>query len=253
MSSPADREPEGDREPGRDREPEDAQKPEGDRARLFVALELPPGIRALLSGWTGAGPGGLEGLRPVAPDSLHATLCFIGERSLTDVERIVRACRVVETSPAVELQLDAVLWLPSRRPRVLAVGLAECSGTLAALRAALVERLAEAGLVRPDRRAFLAHVTVARVRSRGPELRAAIRAPDPVRFTADSVTLFRSLPGSAPGRYEALATVRLSGCAGSTPTVAPQRRGVDADGRSAAARGRAERPVRGPVRDRVQD
>jgi 2'-5' RNA ligase len=62
----------------------------------------------------------------------------------------------------------------------------------------------------PERRAFLAHVPVARVR-RGARVRAAERpGPDRLEMRADRVTLFRSRLERAGARYEPLATVRLA-------------------------------------------
>lgn len=190
--------------------PPDAGRPAaaGERLRLFVALDLPESVRTRLSGWARAVPGTLAGVRPLRPESLHVTLCFIGERPAHELPRLVEACRVAAAAPALTLELTEALWLPRRRPRVVAVGLVEPTGALAALQAALSERLEAGGFVAPEPRPFLAHVTVARVRSdvRSP---AALPAPEPMHFVADSVTLLRSALHSGPAHYEPLATVRL--------------------------------------------
>jgi 2'-5' RNA ligase len=46
--------------------------------RLFVALELPGGVRDALAAWATQVTGGDEALRAVAPGALHLTLAFLG-------------------------------------------------------------------------------------------------------------------------------------------------------------------------------
>ncbi|MGH2874073.1 MAG: 2'-5' RNA ligase family protein, partial [Solirubrobacteraceae bacterium] len=110
------------------------------RVRLFVALELPADTRSLLTAWAGGVVAALPGVRPVATESLHATLVFIGARPAAAVDAIAVACReaVAPLSPTVPAPvLGEAVWLPRRRPRVLAVALVEPSGALTALQAAL--------------------------------------------------------------------------------------------------------------------
>ena len=185
---------------------------EAERARLFVALELPPATREELSGWSRARVGGVEAARPVRPESLHVTLCFLGQRPVSDVPGIAAASRTaVAGSPAPRLRVQDVLLLPPRRPRVLALALAEIDGDrLARAQAALAGALVHAGYYAPERRRFLAHVTVARVVARLPRS-LDLSPPDPAPFAGDRVTLFRSRLGSGPARYEPLDTVVLAG------------------------------------------
>jgi 2'-5' RNA ligase len=180
-----------------------------DSVRLFVALELPAAVRGALSDWAREHAGGLAGLRLVDPESLHVTLCFLGSRPSAEVDGIAAACHTaVSRLPAAELVVGHALWLPPRRPRVLTVKLAD-DGHLAAIQSALADALSEGGVYTPERRPFLAHVTVARVhresRPRGGEL----PAPEPMRFTGTRVTLFRSRLGQGPARYEALSSIEL--------------------------------------------
>jgi len=183
-----------------------------DRARLFVALELPAEIRGALYGWAREHAAGVGRLRLVEPESLHVTLCFLGSRPATEVDEIAARCRDATSGhPPATLTVGDALWLPPRRPRVLTVALADQGDDrLAAVQAALSGALAGGGFYEPETRPFLAHVTVARVqrdaRIRSPEL----PAPDAMRFTAATVTLFRSRLGRGPARYEALASVTLS-------------------------------------------
>jgi RNA 2',3'-cyclic 3'-phosphodiesterase len=179
------------------------------RARLFVALELPAEVRRALAAWTRERTAGMERLRPVALESLHVTLCFLGSRPMAEIEQIATACRAVAALPAPELVLGDALWLPPRRPRVLTVELAEQEPRLAAVQSALARALADGGFYEPENRPFLAHATVARVAREARPRRGELPAPERAHFTADRVTLYQSRLGRGPAHYEALSTVEL--------------------------------------------
>jgi 2'-5' RNA ligase len=180
--------------------------------RLFVAAELPPPVVAALTGWRPA----LDAVRPVAPESLHLTLAFLGERSAAEASAAAEVVRSV-AAPVGQLALGAARWLPPRRPRVLAVEVEDGGGGLGALQAAVVAGLEEAIGFVPERRRFLAHVTVGRVRSGGG---AAARpgsggdlpaVPRGAPFALAALTLMRSrLGGQRPARYEPVERVALS-------------------------------------------
>jgi 2'-5' RNA ligase len=178
-------------------------------ARLFAALELPSAVRAQLADFGRAAAGNDAALRPVGEESLHLTLAFLGHRALEEVDPAREAVRGVQAL-APPLALGRALWLAPRRPHVLTVALEESNGTLAALRADVVDRLAEALPWRPEERPFRPHVTVARVR-RGwqPRVRDLPEAPQ-ASFSGEAVVLFRSHLGGGPARYEALERVALS-------------------------------------------
>jgi len=178
--------------------------------RLFVAAELPEPVVTALTAWRPR----IDGVRPVAAEALHLTLAFLGERTAQEAEAAAGVVRTV-AAPVEGLALGRPRWLPPRRPRVLAVEVADRSGTLAALQAAVVSGLGEAIGFAPERRAFLAHVTVGRVRSgarvRGDVALPAVEAGEP--FALAALTLMRSRLGGGSGgaaAYEALERVALS-------------------------------------------
>lgn len=182
-----------------------------ERARLFVALELPDHARGTLVRWRDEAVemSGSDRLRPVAAESLHVTLCFLGWCSLDDVEAIAAACRAAAARPAARLALGRAVWLPRRRPGALAVELDDAGERLGAVQAALAEGLASGGWYEPEQRPFYAHVTVARVR-KGTRIRGTeLAAPEPLRFAGEVVTLFRSRLVRSGARYEPLASVHL--------------------------------------------
>lgn len=186
-----------------------------ERARLFVALALPEQVRAALGQWQSDRLAGLvSSLRMTAADDLHVTLCFLGSQPVSEITEIAGVLSALSGSERPVLTVGAPIWLPPRRPGVLAVELEDHDGALGRLQASLAGLLEARGFYEPERRPFRAHVTVARAR-RGARVRATdVPPPAPIGFAGEDVELIRSRLGSAGARYERLAAVRLSGCAG---------------------------------------
>jgi RNA 2',3'-cyclic 3'-phosphodiesterase len=177
-------------------------------ARLFVALELPGPVRARLAAFGHAAADADDGLRAVGDQALHGTLAFLGHRDEADLGPAAEAVRGVGTA-APRLALGDPLWLAPRRPHVLTVALDDVDGTLAGLRATVVERLAAALEWEAESRPFRPHVTVARVR-RGARVRRDLPDAPQATFAGEAVTLFRSHLGRGPARYEAVERVALT-------------------------------------------
>ncbi|MFL5859723.1 MAG: RNA 2',3'-cyclic phosphodiesterase [Solirubrobacteraceae bacterium] len=182
----------------------------GERARLFVALDLPAHVRSALHGWGGEHVGGMPRLRLVEPASLHVTLCFLGSRPVGEVDAIVAACATVSGLPQAPLALGDALWLPPRRPRVLTVELADEQAHLTAVQSTLARALQDGGFYQPEKRPFLAHVTVARVQRQSRPRRESLPPPEPLQFTGTTVTLYQSRLGPGPAHYQALSSVSLA-------------------------------------------
>ena len=197
--------------PGGPARPEDhsAGGDRTERARLFVALELPERVRDPLVSWRSAALEGVRGLRALPSDHLHVTLCFLGWQPVSQIEAVAEACGALNGTGPPTLALDEALWLPPRRPRVLAVRLQEDLGRLTAIQSELSALLQNGGWYEPERRPYLAHVTVARAGRSGRVASSPLPAPPPLSFAAPRLTLFRSrlTPGGA--RYEALARIEL--------------------------------------------
>jgi RNA 2',3'-cyclic 3'-phosphodiesterase len=176
------------------------------RARLFVALELPAGPRQQLAAWAGdiAHSAG-RAVRPVELQNLHVTLCFLGYQPETEIPAIAAACEAATTAGQIPLALEDTIWLPPRRPRVLAVRLVDVGRVLEPLQRRLSKSLADAGWYEPERRAYLPHVTVARVRGDA-RLRRLDLPPLPAveQFAGAAVALMRSHLGRGGARYEAV-------------------------------------------------
>jgi 2'-5' RNA ligase len=186
-----------------------ASRPAPERARLFVALELPATVREALHGWSSGWAGAARGLRLVRAEDLHVTLCFLGSQEEGQIGPVLSACQAVAGRPAASLRVGEAIWLPPRRPRVLAVGLEDPGGELAAAQATLSEALAAGGWYVPERRSFLVHVTVARV-GRGAALPSELPPlPSVGTFPGTRVVLYRSRLGRGGARYEPLGAVAL--------------------------------------------
>jgi RNA 2',3'-cyclic 3'-phosphodiesterase len=180
-----------------------------EHVRLFVALELPDQIREGLIGWRQGVLQDLRGVRAVAPEALHVTLCFLGWRLGSEIEAIAAACQPVSSRPRPRLSLSVALWLPARRPRVLAVEVHDTDGALAETQGVLSRELQAGGWYLPELRPFMAHVTVGRV-ARGVRVGAVELPPPPeLSFEASTVTLFLSRLGAGGARYEPLTRVLL--------------------------------------------
>jgi 2'-5' RNA ligase len=177
-----------------------------------VALELPAGARETLEQWRSTAVPRGRGLRLVDPAALHVTLCFLGWRLAHEVMDIGAACAAaVGGWGPLELSLGGALWLPERRPRVLAVRIEDASDALIELQGSLSRELSGGGWYAPEPRPFLGHVTVARV-PRGARARAVkLPGPPATRFLADRVTLYRSRLAPSGARYEPQRTVELAG------------------------------------------
>jgi 2'-5' RNA ligase len=176
---------------------------------LFVALELPEEARSALLRWR-SNEVASEGLRLIRPDALHATLCFLGWRGDDEIEQIAAAsASALRGMPSPGLALGRALWLPPRRPRVLAVELHDETGALTMLQASLSVALSEGGWYTPEKRPYLAHVTVARAPARTRARAGELPSPSRLEFLPPAVTLYRSRLERAGARYEPLARVEL--------------------------------------------
>jgi RNA 2',3'-cyclic 3'-phosphodiesterase len=180
-----------------------------ERARLFVALELPDDVRDALAQWRSSAVGRDAKLRLVPPQALHVTLCFLGWRTVGEIDQIAAACEQVAAAAPVELSVGEPVWLPRRRPSVLAVELGDEHGALAAVQSTLSGALHAGGWYVPESRPFLAHVTVARVGKGDRATREPLRSPPGQSFTASLVTLYRSRLSASGAQYERLHTVSL--------------------------------------------
>jgi RNA 2',3'-cyclic 3'-phosphodiesterase len=176
--------------------------------RLFVGLRPPAAIRAQLLGLMG----GIPGARWQDDDQLHITLRFIGDVDERAAEDAALALSSVHWPP-LELALAGVGAF-DKRGRINAVWAGvRPKEPLAALHRKIDQALVRAGQP-PEGRAYLPHITLARMNSpteaveRFVEAHAGLASTS---FTLDHFFLFESSLGHEGARYDAVARYPLGG------------------------------------------
>jgi len=187
--------------------------------RLFVGVELDDRVRtaaAEIADSLKRDLGRSVEARWIDSPNLHITLWFLGEVEESKVEAVSRALATPFCETAFDLEINGAGAFPPRgAPRVLWLGITNGGGALRRLNAELATRLPALGF-EPERRAYSAHLTIARVKDvprRGSyqEIRDAIRNERARvgRCRIDAVTLFRSRLSPKGASYEAVLRVPL--------------------------------------------
>jgi len=157
--------------------------------RLFVAIRPPAAVRALLLG----AMGGVSGARWQSDEQLHLTLRFIGEVDRHRAADIHAALGSIRQAP-FEIALNGIGHFERRgAPDAVWAGVAPHE-PLHALHKKIDAALARVG-VEPDQRAFLPHITLARLnRGAGPvgNLLEQSGGLTSAPFTIDRFALFES-------------------------------------------------------------
>jgi len=174
--------------------------------RLFVALPLPEPVRDLLLDATGDAPE----LRWVPEDNLHLTLRFVGEVERPVADDLAAALALIR-SPLFDLRITGVGQFSRRGGGTLWAGV-EPRDLVAAL-AAKVDRVCVSVGLKPERRAFHPHVTLARYgRDGGAAARAFVertRGLGSAPFAVDRFILFESRLSRHGAQYDAVAVYSL--------------------------------------------
>ena len=166
--------------------------------RLFTALELPTDIGFSLSLLRG----GLPGARWVEPENYHITLRFIGDIDEPTADEVADALARI-SRPFFDLSLEGLGAFGARRPHAVWAGV-KPSPALRELQAEH-ERLMQRIGLEPERRKFMPHVTLARMKHASePDvaaylaLRGAFRTP---AFRVGRFVLLSSRASKGGGPY----------------------------------------------------
>ncbi len=173
--------------------------------RLFVAIQPPRAVRAHLLETMG----GVRGARWRTDAQLHLTLRFIGEVERPLGEDIAAALGGL-TSPRLALVLEAPGTFDRRGgPDSLWIGVGP-RPALAALHRKIDQALVRAGLP-PERRAFVPHITLARLGHDAGDPGAAIARGGAagMAFEAGDVCLYESELGRDGASYTIVARYPL--------------------------------------------
>jgi RNA 2',3'-cyclic 3'-phosphodiesterase len=128
--------------------------------RIFIALDIDDTIRERIERF-------VEGVSPFAPDarcmrpeSLHVTLKFIGEQSVSAVESIKEKLQTIRVE-TIEIHFRGYGFFPTAKSaRVFWIGM-EAGPQLTALAATIDHEMGALGIPKEDR-AFSPHLTLAR-------------------------------------------------------------------------------------------
>jgi 2'-5' RNA ligase len=133
--------------------------------RVFTAVELDPEIRDALAGEAADLLRDAGRVTRVARENLHVTLKFVGDVHRDDLPALGEAVAAgAQRLRPGEVEVRGVGAFPGlARPRVIWAGVSDPSGILSPVHAFLNEALASFGAKR-DRKRYVPHVTLARVR-----------------------------------------------------------------------------------------
>lgn len=175
--------------------------------RLFVGIRPPVAIRDLLT----ATMSGAQGVRWQSDEQLHITLRYIGEVErpvAEDVAAMLGQMRAARFDLAV--QGVGLFDRGSRHPTALWAGVRP-HDAIADLHRKIDRTIVRAGL-EPERRAYLPHITLARISGRSAVVLPWIAANARLRsetFAVTSFLLFESHLDREGARYEAVARYAL--------------------------------------------
>ncbi len=178
--------------------------------RLFIAASVPAEhIQAMCA--AGTSLRNQRGVKPVAPEAMHLTLCFLGEREEQEVPEIISVLETVhpEAGPIASSYRGITAFPSLRRPRVIIVPVHKGAEELRNIHQALDQRLGG-----DSRKGFSPHITLGRVRTAESAVIRELADPGYLsspagEFTIDSIALYRSELLKSGARYTRLAERNL--------------------------------------------
>jgi len=176
-----------------------------ERLRLFLGFRLPDPVARNIARWQGEELGAPLGARVVPEENLHVTIAFLGSRPSGELDSIAGALR-----EAVDGVPRPVLT-PVRYRETRSVGMLvfdDEGGRATRIASEAHGRLERLGAYEPERRAWLAHLTVVRFRERS-GLRPSLPDLGPVTMSDAAVYISRLRPSGA--QYEVVESVPLGG------------------------------------------
>ncbi len=133
--------------------------------RAFIAIDIDdPEVLKKITGFRDAVAATGADVKIVEDENIHLTLRFLGNIPETMVDEIYEIMKSIKFKP-FKMKINGVGCFPNiNRPRVIWVGVTEGYSELKRIRDELERKLRSLGF-RPEREEFVAHITVARVRS----------------------------------------------------------------------------------------
>jgi 2'-5' RNA ligase len=136
--------------------------------RSFLAFELPPDMKRIVSRVSGEAKTSNLDVRWVNPGNIHLTVVFLGSINRGDIPQMRAVIQgVVSQYNPFHISLKGVGLFPNRRrPRVLWLGLHGDIERISYLKDALQEQLTPFG-IKEEKRTFKPHLTLGRFRKTG--------------------------------------------------------------------------------------
>jgi 2'-5' RNA ligase len=192
-----------------------ASRPEAKPLRLFVAVDVPDGVKEELATKVAPFRSRIPGARWTGFHGWHVTVKFLGSTWPRLVETVRQAVATAATSTApIETALTEVGAFPSpTRARVVWAGLDDPGAAMGTLAGRLDDLLADDFVA--EKRAFTPHLTLARLvpprnlREFVPELHGLSVASE--RFVIDRLVLYRSHLSPRGATYEPLLSELFAG------------------------------------------
>ena len=180
------------------------------KIRTFIALELPPSLMHELSGQAKllAGQDKRQHIRWLPSENYHLTLAFLGDVDSVRLSGLQFALELkLEFVKAVHCKISAISPFPFSRPKI-AAALLERTAELLQLQTD-VANCARSCVISPERRRFVPHVTLGRLKPRAGKSIDLQAHNVLLAGVADAVTLFQSELTSDGAIHTALAEVPL--------------------------------------------
>jgi 2'-5' RNA ligase len=128
--------------------------------RIFIALDIPAGIRARIREYMDRARGYAPEARWARPEGVHLTLKFVGEVNDAKVQEIKTALAAVKAQP-FEVKFSGAGFFPTpKSPRVFWIGV-EGGKSLSQL-AHSVDNITHLAGIAKEERAYSPHLTLAR-------------------------------------------------------------------------------------------
>ena len=174
--------------------------------RLFVAIRPPETVRALLLGVMG----GISGARWQTADQIHLTLRFVGEVDRHQAEDVGAALAAIHHR-RFEIAINGIGAFERRgQPETVWAGVTPHE-PLKTLHKKVDQAMTRVG-IEPDQRAYLPHITLARLKRDSGSVRNLLEASGGLRslpFLVDRFALFESQLTPDGAVYNAVETYRL--------------------------------------------
>jgi len=190
-----------------------------EQIRSFIAIELPDELKAKLGQLEAQLKSGQQlRVKWVDPSSIHLTLKFLGNISVSRVGEIAKAMEVAAQGvPPFELEVKGLGAFPNlKRIQVFWIGVGGEADKLGQLQQRIESNLARLGFT-PESRPFTGHITLARMRDQASsderqrfgQLITQTRFDIDYVFPVEAVSLMRSQLTREGAIYSRLSQVRL--------------------------------------------